>query len=67
MSMGGVELRSVIKFGVGLGKSPVETLKLIRSSETMDPGSPSSTSGMKYSGMEENQPRTIRGMVGPAL
>lgn len=35
-STGDVELRSVIKFCVGLGKSPVETLKLIRSSETMN-------------------------------
>ena len=27
----------VIKFCVGLGKSPAETMKLIRSSETMNP------------------------------
>ena len=32
-----VELRSVIKVCVGLGKSPVDTLKLIRNSETKDP------------------------------
>ena len=32
-----VEQRSVIKFCVGLGKSPVDTLKLIRNSETKNP------------------------------
>ena len=36
-----VELRSVIKFCVGLGKSPVDTLKLIRNSETKNPCSES--------------------------
>ena len=49
---------TVIKFCVGLGKSPAEMLKLVRSSETMNPCSVSvSTSGMKDSGMEENQQR----------
>ena len=32
-----VELRNVIKFCAGLGKSPVDTLKLVRNSETMNP------------------------------
>ena len=56
----------VIKFCVSAGKSPAETMKLIKSSETMNPCRPS-TSGIKDSGMEENQRRTIRGMVRPAL
>ena len=49
---------TVISFCVGLGKSPAEMMKLIRSSEAMNPCSVSSTSGMKDSGMEENQRRT---------
>ena len=32
-----MELCSVIKFGVGLGKSPIDTLTLIRNSETKNP------------------------------
>lgn len=35
-STGDVELRSVIKFSVGLGKTPAQTLELIRSSETLN-------------------------------
>ena len=60
---------TVIKFCVSVGKSPAEKMKLIRNSETMKPHAvcPPSTSGMKDSGMEENQRRTIRGMVRPAL
>lgn len=34
-STGDIELRSVVKFCVGLAKSPVETLKLITSSKTL--------------------------------
>lgn len=34
-STGDVELRSVVKFCVGLGKSPAETLRMIRAAETL--------------------------------
>ena len=59
---------TVIKFCVGLGKSPAEMMKLIRSSEIMNPCSVSaSTSGMKDSGMEENQRRTDSGDGPPCV
>ena len=68
MWWGHVELRSVIKFCVGLGKTPIKTLKLIRHSETLNLCSVSVV--YKWHDRfrnEKNQLRTIRGTVGPGL